>query len=739
MIKLRSFTLRNRRLVASSLSVVWLSAISLALISPLAAQSVLFIPGSTEPRLQLTGEHYQLDVNGVYFNALTPGRTVSQYGVLGTDLGFPVVYPDKIIFLFGDTMSAYSEPSSSGPRYFLGRGGDDSIGYIPNVDLDKCHQIKRTEEQLAIGNPRPTVDAGDCPAIRFHTNPSHGPREHIFKAITISGLRPGDGTAEFMTPSGAIDYNDRLYMFYKVRIQQAEPHFALETIMARSDQSPRSWSDATPPTFTRLYTVSSHAVVADVNNLPTESSGGGKFMFDPPVVMDSGTMAINGLASGLPPALQGVPKVVFVFGSSWRYNRSNLYLAAFNLSDIEAGPSRWFYYAGRNAAGNLWSSDETAAAPLLDGAPNVGNHTVIWNDALRRFVLMHGNIVMRSSTTPWGPWSEPVVIFGPRSEWASKLIHRPGMDRITRTVLPIINPATGRETDLNGDETGVPYGPNLIDKYTRNSDGSVTLFYTMSTWNPYQVFLVSSRFTLGPVQRPIVSSASYDGNSVSPASIVTLLGQDLTRVTEAAKSPTDLPRSLGGINVTVQDSAGVSQPAALYYVSPTQVNFVLPAETVPGPTTVSVFSASGLVYSTVTQVSLLAPALFSANANGSGPAAAFLVTIGSDGARRSQPIFSCGNAPGSCTTNRLDLTSFGSDARLELYGTGLRNVAGTRSVTALIGGVAAPVLYAGTQSQYPGMDQVVVSVPPELRGRGEVELVLLVDGKSTNSLRIAFA
>jgi len=84
---------------------------------------------------------------------------------------------------------------------------------------------------------------------------------------------------------------------------------------------------------------------------------------------------------------------------------------------------------------------------------------------------MYGNIVACSSATPWGPWSEPVVIFGPRSEWASKLIHRPGEDRITRTVLPIFNPNTGRQTDLNGDERGVPYGPNLIDKYTQNTDG----------------------------------------------------------------------------------------------------------------------------------------------------------------------------------------------------------------------------------------------------------------------------
>jgi len=93
----------------------------------------------------------------------------------------------------------------------------------------------------------------------------------------------------------------------------------------------------------------------------------------------------------------------------------------------------------------------------------------------------------------------------------------------------------------------------------------VTLFYTISTWNPYQVFLVSSRFALGRSQRPIVSSASYDGSGVSPESIVSVFAPDLAGVIEAAQS-SNLPFTLAGTLVSVQDSQGVSRAAPLLFL-----------------------------------------------------------------------------------------------------------------------------------------------------------------------------
>lgn len=493
--------------------------LALCLAVPGHAQTFSVVPGSTEPRIQLTGETFQIYSNALYFTEPVPGRSMSRYGVLGSDLGYPVVYPDKIVFLFGDTMGVSRSSkllrsnrgrigrrgvevtpmaASGGGPFLVPPGGpdapNDSIGYIPHTDLSTCHYIAQVEQQLRKGNAHPTVSTGSCPAIEFYGNPREDPSEHAFMATHISGLQSGEGLGPFRTPSGAFDYNGSLYMFYVVNIQEGHPHLALKSIVAKSDQPSSHWSSKHPPTFHRLYTVSEHSKVGDVSNPPGEEGGTGKFMFNPVVLMDAATLSDAGLTKGLPPALQNATKVAFVFGSSWKYNRSNVYLAAFCANDVEAGTSKWFYYAGQNGQTTAWSNDERAAAPLLAGAPNVGNHSVVWNAGLHRFILMYGNIVAQLSATPWGPWGEALVVLEPRSAWSTALIHHPGQDPIVRSTVPIRGPVSGEVLDISKDAEGVPYGPYLLDEYTSNPDGTVTVYFTMSTWNPYEVFLVSTTF-----------------------------------------------------------------------------------------------------------------------------------------------------------------------------------------------------------------------------------------------------
>ena len=319
--------------------------------------------------------------------------------------------------------------------------------------------------------------------------------------ISISGLMADEGTGPFRTPSGAIDVNGTLYMFYVTQVQDAEPHYALKSILAKADQPAGAWSDSTPPTFTRLQTVSSHPPIADPANLPPEETDYGKFMFNSPVVMDASAVSAFGLTQ-LPAELQTASKIAFVFGSSWRYNRSNLYLAAFSLADIEAGPAKWFYFTGLTGGAATWSTDEKLASPLIPGLAAVGNHSVVWNPALNSFILMYGNIVCRFAPTPWSAWSDPILVLTPQSDWASKLLHHPGLDSITRSIIPIYNSTTGNQVNLDGDATGIPYSPYLIDKYTQNPDGSVTVYFAMSGWDPYQVWLMSSTFIAGSSSVP---------------------------------------------------------------------------------------------------------------------------------------------------------------------------------------------------------------------------------------------
>jgi uncharacterized protein (TIGR03437 family) len=85
----------------------------------------------------------------------------------------------------------------------------------------------------------------------------------------------------------------------------------------------------------------------------------------------------------------------------------------------------------------------------------------------------------------------------------------------------------------------------------------------------------------------------------------------------------------------------------------------------------------------------------------------------------------------------IDLSDRPGASVVELYGTGIRGRNRLESVSATIGGVPAKVQFAGPQPQYPGLDQVNIELSPELRGRGEVDLILLVNGRPVNTVKLA--
>ena len=84
----------------------------------------------------------------------------------------------------------------------------------------------------------------------------------------------------------------------------------------------------------------------------------------------------------------------------------------------------------------------------------------------------------------------------------------------------------------------------------------------------------------------------------------------------------------------------------------------------------------------------------------------------------------------------IDLGPATDQVYLVLYGTGLRFRTALTAVKATIGGVAADVVYAGLQNDYVGLDQVNILLPRSLLGRGDVDVVLTVDGQMANTVRV---
>ena len=229
----------------------------------------------------------------------------------------------------------------------------------------------------------------------------------------------------------------------------------------------------------------------------------------------------------------------------------------------------------------------------------------------------------------------------------------------------------------------------------------------------------------GLVSATAVSAASFAPSPVAPDSMVSIFGVALAPTT--VTGPIPLQTSLAGTTVTFTDSAGASSPAPLYFVSPGQVNAVVPAGLKAGPATFQVSGATGSV-----TISAVAPALFSANANGQGAAAAIVVRTGSP----PDYAFQCGAAPGSCVPKPIDLGDSTGQVFLELFGTGIRGRNALTDVTVSVGGVLIAPQYAGAQPQYPGMDQVNILLPPALAGRGAVTIDLSVAGQHANAVAI---
>ena len=226
------------------------------------------------------------------------------------------------------------------------------------------------------------------------------------------------------------------------------------------------------------------------------------------------------------------------------------------------------------------------------------------------------------------------------------------------------------------------------------------------------------------------------GGEQAAESIVSAFGSQLAAFAQAAAS-LPLPISLGGSQVIVKDSKGVERFAPLFYASPVQINFQLPAGTAEGVATLTIFSGAGVTSTGLVIIGKVAPALFSADASGTGVAAGSALLVRADGTRTENNLARYDTASGKFIGQPIDIGSSGDQVYLTLYGTGCKNRSDLANVKVKIGGIDAPVESAGAQGFFAGLDQINVKLPRSLAGRGEVTIEMVVDGKLANVVRVA--
>lgn len=224
------------------------------------------------------------------------------------------------------------------------------------------------------------------------------------------------------------------------------------------------------------------------------------------------------------------------------------------------------------------------------------------------------------------------------------------------------------------------------------------------------------------------SAADGQTTAVAPGQMVSFFANArIASDSETARS-LPLPKSMQGVTVTVEAN-GSSTQADLLFVSPNQVNFIMPASS-GGPATVRV---QGLTSLTDTiRVDLVAPGLFHAR-NAHDWAVGQNTYMTWYGWPDGHPL-TVRYPDGRIEPFEIPYHKKGNGSFvLSLFGTGK---AGGSEVVAYIDGYRMQVLYAGPAPGFVGLDQYNVAIPEFFPLKADHVISLMVDGVPANPVTV---
>ncbi len=240
-----------------------------------------------------------------------------------------------------------------------------------------------------------------------------------------------------------------------------------------------------------------------------------------------------------------------------------------------------------------------------------------------------------------------------------------------------------------------------------------------------------------------VEGASYQ-EETAPESIVSAFGSNLAAGIVAATT-LPLPQTLSDVTVLVD-----GKQARLFFVSPNQINYQIPASTPLGLANVAIMRGNTVVSQGTILVTESKLAFFAANSDGQGAPAGYVTRVKANGQQSNEPVARLDTAQNKLVPATIQRRG-GDKLFLVLFGTGLRaakdedgnpgnGVAERVEIT--IGGVKAEVHYAGVAPGYAGLDQLNILIPNTALANPATEVkVKLRDGegniKQGNTLTIS--
>ena len=190
------------------------------------------------------------------------------------------------------------------------------------------------------------------------------------------------------------------------------------------------------------------------------------------------------------------------------------------------------------------------------------------------------------------------------------------------------------------------------------------------------------------------------------------------------------------LRARVIDNTGRERTAPVFFSGSGQINFQIPPETPIGDVVAKITSNSVAVASGAFQVVKVAPGVFSADSSGSGLVAAVALRQKPDNTQIYEPIIRFDPTLNKIVAIPIDLGPAGDRVFLAIFGTGWRFRSSETAAKVTVGGVDVPVLYVGPQGIFAGQDQINAELTRTLEGKGEVDLVIMVDDKLANTTRV---
>jgi hypothetical protein len=303
------------------------------------------------------------------------------------------------------------------------------------------------------------IRGGDAIAYTTDTNPEDCLRLDFiqddagaYKPIKIPGISQGG----FEVPTEGVSVNGKMYIYHTTDSTKGKPATMGRSVVAVSNDDGKTFKYLY--NFSRKHFINLSIVEVDSVNWP-----------------------------GLP---SNVGRGLVIFGSG-PYRRSNVRLAFEPADNIETGENI-LYFAGLDGTGiPSWSENELDAQELFN-QPCVGELSVSYNKFIRKWIMLYNcflpggkrGINMRTADYPWGPWSESEVLFDP---WKDG-----GYCHFMHTSWSFKQCDHVEDSPKRGNEWGGEYGPYQYEDFAIGGNNATTIYFNLSTWNPYTVVLMKA-------------------------------------------------------------------------------------------------------------------------------------------------------------------------------------------------------------------------------------------------------